>query len=224
MQHLSRFFLILVCCAVLSQTSKAQTYSPFYSGKHEVGLDVSAMLGNFLSLRNSNATNTPYAVNYAFHTKKFTARLGANGSYVTGTDFVQVTQPSPGGITLLQRNLIDHSFGGRLCLELHKQVLNRVQLNYGLDFIAQNIRSEAKISGQYFKSKNTLWTGGGPALRLSYKISDHIHLMTETVIYARYGLVEERLQDNVPVPEVKNYSLLSGQFQAPINLYLNFNL
>jgi hypothetical protein len=196
--------------------TKAQTPTPFYPSSNEIGINVSAMLSNFLSLNPSSSSAPPFGVHYARHFKNYSLRVGLNGSYDQASEFVDVN-----GLAV-SRELTDHVSGLRISGEKHLRLSDKFQMNYGLDVLTRNVYTQSIIQGSFLKTENVLSLGGGPAIRVCYKISPRIQLMTEATMYGTYGFVTQRIQENGPV-EQKNSVRINGLLQVPIVLFVNFN-
>jgi hypothetical protein len=200
--------LCIFCSFYLNAQIKLET--KFYEHKQEIGVNVTKLLGNVLSLT-AQSNSSLYGFMYAFHLHKYSFRLSGNANYTKS----QI----PDQITGLTKDLEDQSIGGRLGLERHLQLMDKLQFNYGLDaFVASNY-SASTIQGNFFKSTTALKLGGGPAIRIIYKLHPRVNFMTESTLYGANIFNTNRLQPGTPVVEVTHTQDQEFNLALPISLY-----
>jgi hypothetical protein len=211
---------IIACCCLIIICNNKTTFAtetaklnvPFFEHKHEIGINASQLLSNLLSLNVNNTPNTPFGLHYAYHQKKVTIRLGVNAMYKKQRDFLNI-----GG----DRELLDHSFGARLGIERSFTILPRLNMHAGIDGIVQNVHEESIIIGQFFTSINTVTFGGGPALRMIYKINKSINISTECTAYGTIGYKVQRVQLGAPRPELKKATDAGFSLTMPTSLFIS---
>jgi hypothetical protein len=210
MKKRSVFILMpfLFCSAFLHAQNNTNPH--FFEHKQEIGVNVTKLLGNVLSLT-AQSNSSLYGFMYALHLRKYSFRLSGNANYTKSEIPDQIT----GSI----KNLEDQSVGGRLSIERHLQLMHKLQLNYGLDaFVASNY-SASTIQGNFFKSTSALKLGGGPAMRIIYKLHPRVHFMTESTLYGANIFNTNRLQPGTPIVEVTNTQDQEFNLALPISLY-----
>jgi hypothetical protein len=205
-------FMLFVNMNLALAINNKDDASPFYEHKHEIGINASQLLSNLLSLNVNNTPNTPFGIHYAYHQPKFTIRLGINALYKKQRDL--------GGFNN-NNELLDHAFGARLSVEKNFNILPRLNLQAGIDGIVQNTHEESVITGQFLTSTNLLTLGGGPALRMIFKVNKHINIGTESTAYCTYGVQEKIVQLSTPTPDVKKSNFTGFNLTMPTALYIS---
>jgi hypothetical protein len=196
-----------------SATIKAQS-TAFYSHKREVGTNITNLLGNMLSL--TPVTNSqPFALQFAYHGKKNSIRLGLNGNSIKNT--VLDVSSNPSFIKTLEEQILS----ARLCLEKHLPLSNKFQLNYGMDILAGNQRTTSATDNFFLRKLTSNTFGAGPALRFSFKLSNRIHLQTETTLYGRYLNNTDYVDISGQTPKSLKSSDWDIKLQLPAQLFIN---
>jgi hypothetical protein len=172
---MKKIILLLVIVIYFTPLFAQENKQNFYLNKNEVGVNGTFLLGNLLSLTNN--TNTPYSAFYCRHFKKSNLRLGADINYDDTKDF------NSG----LQRNLKNILYAGRLSYEFNKPISNRFMMHYGLDIIGKYESSFSTVSDFFTNEVETISVGGGPAMRIVFKLHEKIFLMTESTLYGIGG-------------------------------------
>ena len=206
------FTIFIVSNAAALDKKQTIDANNFFEYQNEIGINGSQLLSNLLSLNASTGVNTPFGFHYAYHTNKITYRIGANTYYNKSTDLASSS--------FNRKELTDHIFGVRLCVEKHVAILPKLNLHIGMDAFGQNAHAESIIDQQFFTSSNLLSFGGGPAARFIFKINKNINIMSESTLYGSYGFKETRVQLGSPTPEVKNAIESSLILGLPTSLYI----
>ncbi|MBK9566323.1 MAG: hypothetical protein IPO37_14495 [Saprospiraceae bacterium] len=70
---------------------------------------------------------------------------------------------------------------------------------------------------------NTYTIGFGPVLRLEFKISDRLHLSTESTLYGLYGKTSETLSINGILSDEPKKQVSSLRLELPQSLFFNIS-
>lgn len=192
----------------------------FYIFKNEIGINVTNILGNVLSLNPNNA-NSPYGMTYRKHLNNWTFRSAFNiGINNTSTD-----EFSSG--SFLTRDLNTLTTDVRLGAEKHLVLTKKVLFSYGLDLLLgyaneKSIVQEFNFGGTIFENiQKTLGAGIGPMLRFEYKLSDRIFFSTECSLYGYYSKSTDQLYINGSLSEDPENTNLSLKLTLPQSLFIN---
>jgi hypothetical protein len=196
------------------------TVGEFYVFKNEIGINVTNVLGNILSLNPNNA-NSPYGMTYRKHLNNWTFRTALN---------ISVNKTSTDDFSLgnsLTRNLNTMSSDVRVGAEKHIVLTRKLLFSYGWDFLLgyANEKSEIinfQLGGTTFENRQkTIGAGLGPMLRFDYKLSDRIFFSTESSLYGYYSKSNDQLYINGVLtedPENTNFNL---KLTLPQSLFIN---
>jgi hypothetical protein len=203
-------FLLLFFLQQNFAQSKPELLNKFYTYKNEVGVNTTALLGNLLSL--SNIEDSPYGFMYARHKNKYTLRLGFNIFTTSKNSFD----------TIGTRVLRDQNHGVRFCYERNYQLNNRFMMHGGFDVIGKYNSSYSTIGNFFSNSIQNISGGGGPAMRIVFKLHERIYLMTESTLYAEYG---QKLQTTVlnKVKSKNTNDFYSFKLTMPTNLFVSIH-
>ena len=215
--------VIFVCFATFALAQKkSQDVPAFYTYTHELGINVTNVLGNVLSLNPNNASS-PYGLTYRRHWKKISFRSGINFKFFSdeNSDFV-------GGNFQLKK-LKNTNLDLRIGLEKHFPLSSKVLLSYGADILGGyetefSSVEEFTVNGtnQFFSSdERTLGMGAGPMLRLEYKITPHLFISTEASFYGYIRRTNEQLSINGIISEEPLKTDYTIELQLPQSLFVN---
>jgi hypothetical protein len=209
LNFLKYLFVIITICIGLNADAQKDDPKPFYEHHHELGINASQLLANVLSLNTNVNATTPFGFHYAYHGSNYTFRFSTSAYYNKKVDLFSK-----------RRELLDHVFTGKIALERHVRIMPKLNFQYGLDALVKNEHTESIVGQQFFTSDNTLSVGGGPAIRLVFKINPKINLMTESTFYGVYGFKENRVQDGIAVPEIKRGNESNVILNMPTSLFI----
>lgn len=195
MRHL--YILILIClqCSFLTAQTDDALPKKFYAYKNEIGINVTNVLGNVLSLNPNNASS-PYGLTYRRHFDKWSLRTGMN----INVDNLNEDDFSDG--SFITRKLNRLGLNTRIGVERHMVLSKRFMFSYGLDALLGIEREHSEINGfnfggtTFINVENTMNYGLGPVLRFEYKISERLFISTESTLYANYSEKSSELTIN----------------------------
>ena len=199
--------LIIVFSIIIFYLNDAKTQNlEFYGKKYEVGLNVTGLLGNLLSLDQNTEQVSPYILLLRKHTKKSTIRFDLNTVYKTSSDF---------DINGIKRELGEFNLDVRFGVEKIKVLNKRFAFGYGIDLVGGYTESNSLVSS-FFIEKSIIGIGLGPCIRLHFKLSERVVLSTESTFYGE--VFQNSTSGNVGVTnKVNNYSV---ELAKPYSLFL----
>lgn len=219
MKYLFSFALSVVLLQVYGQTNDLTSFYPY---KNEIGINVTNVLGNLLSLNPNNA-KSPYGITYRRHLGKTSFRSGYNVNITNSSeeDF------SNGNFITRKLNIltIDTRFG----LEKHLLLSKKFLFSYGFDVLFGYVKENSEInefnfgSSTFTSDQNTLGVGLGPVLRFEYKISDRLFISTESSFYGYYSKTTETLNINGNVSNEPEKSSSNLKLELPQSLFFNIS-
>lgn len=184
----------------------------FYGKKHEIGVNVTGLISNVLSLNQNQNELTPYVVAYRLHQKKFSIRFDLNSVYQSNNIFDINGTFREGSTSNTQLRA-----GYEKIIVLNK----KFAFGYGLDLLGSYGNSDSFVSG-FFIDRTIVSFGGGPAIRMNFKLSERIVLSTESTLYGR--IMRETTNDNLGAaspPDITNYKV---ELKEPLSLYITILL
>lgn len=220
------FQLILIGTILSAQKGEtSKDISTFYQHKNEIGVNVTSVLGNVLSL-NPNNIGTPYSLIYRRHFGKISLRLGGNYKQDNNSTF-EFTNGTQKNIELSEK-----AIDARLGFEYHYPISPRFMFSLGIDgtynrssdvsnvkeFIFTNTGSE---SNEFESAETTNGYGGGPFIRFDFKFNDRISLSTESTMYYNYSKSTDNLIRNNTVITSNRDSDQKIQLVLPQALFVN---
>ena len=167
--------------------------------KNDLGFNVTSLLSEVIGIGNqgdSPVFNISYRRKGTKSAIRISAHLGFNkDNSINEIDFSELT-------------LNESDYRLRIGYEKILDLSNKFKMLYGIDGLALFSSSEIKF-------------GGGPALRLEYKISDRISLMTESTLYFLTGWSEDVLQLGGQQLANERNTTFNLSTQIPSVLFLN---
>lgn len=217
-----RLYLLLFALVLSSSTMFAQTdpapKASFYSHKHQIGLNVTNILANVLSL-NSNTTASPYGITYRRFFDTYSFRSALNLRYNSSKNDNLGSQ---------QRVLKELDLFLRAGLEKYLPINKVLMVTYGADAIIGYGYFSSKVtdlfsssSGFFTNTGNTYKYGLAPVMRLEWKLSPRLTLSTESSFMAVASTSISTLnQPNLPTQKT-NRTNVDIQLSLPQSLFFN---
>ena len=180
------FFTTVITLSIFAQSNNTNVK------KHEIGINATSFIKEFLSLNTSDVDEGAYMVTYKKLNENNTAfRLGLGGQ------ISQMNENLEGGGKLETK---DNLAALRVGFEWQKNISSRWNVYYGLDAITdfgQEVSNTVTFlnSGQIEEVElrdQSIAFGGGPILGIQFFISENISLSTEGSLYARYNTLNEK--------------------------------
>ncbi len=223
MQHF--YFIILFWASWFSafgqNTNKNIAVKDFHVHTHELGLNVTNVLGNIFSL-NPESDSYPYLLTYRKHLNPNIAfrtgfNLGINQSVDSGVD----------GNFFLERKLSTYRTDIRLGMERKIPLSQKFLFSYGLDVLGRfNVEnSEVKDQGfggnTFISLERTIGGGFGPMIRFEFKISNRMFLSIESSFYGFYSQKTETIEINGFRDTEPAKSFFNLEMALPQSLFFN---
>jgi hypothetical protein len=227
--------LILLPILVSAQLndSSSQNIKRF---QHQVGINATSFLLQFLSFNNSNINNpqqffTPASVDYKFFKNKPGGNSRIGGRF--GLGFTQSNQSENPSSDFTTKQKVSN-LSARAGVEIQQKIITRWTVYYGLDLIYQTNDREVSTTfsnGQEFFSTTTMenntGSGAGPVLGVQFNINKKLSLSTETALYYLEGHIKTNNTTNIPngggqMPKDKISYFNNFGFISPT--FVNFNI
>ncbi len=196
---------------------------------HQVGINATAFIKQFLSFNSSLPQADPFSVTYKLFNSNAAGTKLVGGRI--GLGFTEITQsgtPNPN----FERSVRQTTTASKLGLEMQQKIAERWTLMYGVDmvYISENLKVTTKSmnNGMQFTTVNNESTtniGGGPFLGLQFNINKRLSLSTETAFYYLDGTNKSTTTTDFPqggTPEDRKTKNKSISFISPANI--NFNI
>lgn len=229
-RHLAVIGLIFIAMAASAQ----QTW-PDSTRKHEVGVDVTAFLGQFFSHVNSDGVGTfltvsPYWATYRYHFGHCSIRFALGGSINDDET------PTYGGPDAEPYHNKSSELDLRVGIERAQELSKRWQVFYGLDFrpSCAHIDNDFIYSQgyyQYGRESRETDLGIAPLLGVRYRITPRFSILTETSLAFVSSTFELREystpQDDAhsPQPDRKQTTnSFDTRFTPPLSIVATFDL
>ena len=206
----------------LSGLTQKENYSiaDFYRFKNEIGINVTNVIGNVLSLNPNNASSL-YGLTYRRHSGKWSFRSAFNINYsnLEDEDF--------GSGSVFTRKLNITETNTRIGFEKHMVLSKRMMFSFGLDALLGINTENSEIidfnfGGNTFASQqNTIGYGLGPVLRFEYKISDRLFISTESSLYGYTETTKESLTVNGVNSDEPTKKSSNIRLELPQSLFFN---
>jgi hypothetical protein len=201
------FLFVLLIPSILVAQSRTKTENA-KSYKNEIGFNTTRFLSSIFSL-NEEIQKEEYALTYKRTNDKIAFRASV------GFD-----------LSLSEENGVKSDISSqkiRLGLEKVNPLSSKINFNVGVDVFARNDLDKSSTflnNGELLKVNIKRFEfGGGPSLRLEYKLADRLVLMTEGMIYASYFL-RNRTESTPFIERTTNGTLI--KIQEPRSLYISF--
>lgn len=153
---------------------------------HELGINVTTFINEFVSLNNNDADLGDYMVTYKYHFGQTALRFGLGGR------LTQLNEDNVGGAT---RKTNNSQFDIRVGYEWKKPITKKWAFYTGIDAIASSDRDVSIANSsvdEVTSTQSTTSFGGGPILGIQFFINSHISLGTEGSFYYRYSIISEK--------------------------------
>ncbi|MBP6398712.1 MAG: hypothetical protein KBF57_02110 [Saprospiraceae bacterium] len=180
--------------------------------KNDLGFNVTSLLSEVIGIGNqgdSPVFNISYRRKGTKSAIRISAHLGFNkDNSINEIDFSELT-------------LNESDYRLRIGYEKILDLSNKFKMLYGIDGLALFSSSISSSSTGLKNDVTEIKFGGGPALRLEYKISDRISLMTESTLYFLTGWSEDVLQLGGQQLANERNTTFNLSTQIPSVLFLN---
>lgn len=219
MKYLFSLVLSLIILQLHGQKNDLQSFYPY---KNELGINVTNVLANLLSL-NPNTANSPYGITYRRHLGKTSFRSAFNFNITNSSD-----NDFANG-NFINRKLKVLTIDTRFGIEKHMLLSKRFLFSYGFDVLAGYEKENSVIENfstsfnTFTSDENTLGVGLGPVLRFEFKISDRLFLSTESSFYGYYDKTTESLNVNGNVSNEPDKSTSNLKLELPQSLFFNIS-
>lgn len=189
---------------------------------HEIGINSTSVLGQFLKFDENETLQSPYLLTYKFGWKKHTFRAGIGLDISNSESFIDGTTDK------ITSNVSDLNWrvGYEYRINFGKKCLG----TFGADFIGRTTRDEL-ISDTSFDrvtiSENSDGFGGGVVIGLQYKLTKRLMLGTEGAFYymqeqvVKNNIFENNQQFDAD-PEVTNTEFTLNILPSTIFLIFHF--
>lgn len=231
MKKLLIISLLLSCINSFSQTDTTKK-----KHNHELGADITGLLGQFFNL-NSSMYGRPespvYYVTYRYHLKKSNIRFGIGGSYYKNSINGYKVDGEDKVFYNTQTN-----FSIRLGYEFVSELSKRWQAFYGIDFrpTISNLDNPVQYgNGGYLNGSITKSTtlGFAPLLGFRFRINERVSITTETSFayninksssQKTYMSQDITIYPYMPNSKVITTTNISSGFSLPLFLILTVKL
>ncbi len=146
--------------------------------RHEVGLNFTYLIKQFISISDSTIATSPYLVTYKSVFNNVGIRLGAGATYKkreqSEEDFEDSTRET------------NFSFDGRLGVEWQKSFNHRWAACFGIDGVVSLVSQKFVVDSGFdvfTEKEEVLGYGGGPVIGLYYHFNRYLSLYTEGSLY-----------------------------------------
>lgn len=209
------FLLPLSCLGQENQTSEPEEKKAAFS--HQIGINGTTLLKQFISSGDSNITQSPYILTYKLVLGSFAFRVGAGGTFKS--EIIQ------------EEGFADNQRDEEYTIEVrggfeYQVTMNRWQGSFGVDAVGY-IQDDRFISDTGFDKVtigNQVRTWGvGPAIGLRFLVNEHLSIYTEGAIYYTMGdRISSRLFTNFPQfdDEVDEATINGTRLLLPASLYI----
>jgi len=218
--HLLKFAFCFVFLQ-LSVTSYGQSVpnSEYYFSKNEFGVSVTSILSNVLSF-NANSTQSPYGMFYRRRMNKSFLRIGLDlaSEKKTNSGF----DPNTG--TFNESELRSGLTNVRIGIERNIQISKNLQFFGGIDLFGQYSKENSKSNFSFVSDDISYLGGGGPAIRLEYRLGKRLFLSTESTLYYGYGRHENTAYLNGELFSSVNENIYRLKLSLPTVLFISVQL
>ncbi len=176
----------MLCFVFMVNKTEGQELYP-YKYKNEVSIDATAVIGNLLSL-NSERAKSPYGFGYRHHFNKYSLRVRGN----TLLDNRTILEFD--GNRFNERKIAEQEHSLSLAFEKGIDVAKNFRLLYGADILFGYTFVNTQVENVFERINQDITMGFGPALRLEYRISDRFLLTTESTLYGKMIISDDRFK------------------------------
>lgn len=190
------------------------------TNKHEIAVDATPLLGQFLNLGGRNTSYNPYYLMYRYHLTDWAIRARVGGSTRSETS---VTNDSI--IRKTENNFLEF----RLGMERKVDFAKRWQFFYGLDLVGSTgkayYKTETRPGETNINESQSKAFGGGPMMGFRFKISKRISLTTEAnfLVYFHEGYNNRKYTPDDYYNQETTSEGIRTEFQSPTSLFFTYN-
>ena len=195
---------IVVASSAFSQSA--------HRSKNDLGFNVTSLLSEVIGIGNQG-DNPVFNVSYRRKGNKSAIRLSAHVGYNKDNSINEID------FSELSLNESDYRF--RIGYEKMLDLSNKFKMLYGIDALGLYSSSISSSSTGLRNDVTEFKFGGGPALRLEYKISERVSLMTESTLYFLTGWSEDVLHLGGQQLANERNTTFNLNTQIPSVLFLN---
>lgn len=203
MQHIKLLLFVGLLVIATTPASFGQNYdkkeaiSAFFTHGNELGVNITNVLGNVLSL-NPNNINSPYGLIYRRHLGSTSLRTGLDVGINSKEDFTF------GNNIQSERKTTEQTINARIGYEWHLPINRKFMFSYGFDIIGNRFSDDSEITefsfngnviNDFKSEERTLGFGGGPVLRFDFRFNDRLSLSTESTFYYIRNRSTDKLYD-----------------------------
>lgn len=213
----SLLFLMLPLSSLGQDRQPVESEEKESSFSHQIGINGTTLLKQFISSGDSSITQSPYIFTYKLVMGSFAFRAGVGGTYKTEK--------------IQEEGFADNQTDEEYTIEVrggfeYQASMRRWQGSFGVDAIGY-IQDDRFISDTGFDkvtigSQIRTW-GAGPAIGLRFLVNEHLSIYTEGAIYYTVGdRVTSRLFTNFPQfdDEVNESVVKEARLLLPASLYI----
>lgn len=188
--------------------------------EHEIGLNVSQFINQFISTNNEPIFFQPYLLTYKSTTDRKTFfRSGYGFNFDGNSEKPDVGEPKATNYLL--------SINIRLGVEKQWNVGNKWLMTYGLDFpIDFNYSSTNSISQfQDVRLKSTRVAAGlGPVIGFHYKINEKVKIGTESTLYMKVYTIRSNTSVDGSELDKSQRDGITTSLTSPISIYFSMTI
>lgn len=211
--------LIVVCCSFSPLWSQDSTASaPVF--RHELGLDATPFLTQFLSLTPGGFAYNPYFARYRFHLEKWALRAAVGGNVRTQEDLTNDT------ITVDYQQTAFQLYVG---IERKTQLSRRWQCFFGLDLYWSRLNDKSdrfhlKIKESTHQSRQEDNFGVSPFLGFRFSFTERLSLTTSANLQIYYRTIsgQSLFTPDTSRNNVYESSGWQSRFNSPLSVFFNF--
>lgn len=220
---------ILISSSSFGQEADSEKKNDRKLFEHQIGINATFFIQNFVSLNGGFLVGTPYDINYKF------LYLLPEGNFIssvglrTGFGYMATEGSSKNVINNSGNENRNVNYDYRFGVEAQKPIGKHWKCYLGLDYIAGSDDLKTKNSfvsgGQVVTSEvndKTETTGYGPVIGMQFDFNKHISLGTELTFYATKSTNDRVSTSGFPntLPQVTNGSSRSMNIITPT--FINF--
>lgn len=175
--------IILLCLfTLLAKDHFGQSAHKF---KNDLGFNVTTLLSEVIGIGNQGDSPV-FNLTYRRKSKSAAFRVSAHVGFNKDNTINE--------IDFTELDLTESDYRLRLGYEKMLDLSNKFKMHYGIDGLGLYSSSISSSSTGLSNDITELSFGGGPAIRMEFKLSDRISLMTESTLYFLIGSSYDVLQ------------------------------